>query len=59
MRLRSGRVVSKTLVSQKEIEAAETLCAMRNRKITPNHYQKFRNGENHASQQKTFNPNYR
>ena len=43
MRLRSGRIVSKTLVSQKEIEAAETLCAMRNRKITPNHYEKFRN----------------
>ena len=42
MRLRSGRLVNEALFSQKEVEAAETLC-MRNRKITPNHYEKFRN----------------
>mgnify|MGYP001166902999 FL=1 len=43
MRLRSGKVVSEIVFSQKEMEVVETLCNMKNRKITPNHYQKFRN----------------
>ena len=43
MRLRSGKVLNQVLLSEKDVEAAETLCLMRNRKITPNHYQKFRN----------------
>ena len=43
MRLRSGKVLNEVSLSKKDIEAAETLCLMRNRKITPNHYQKFRN----------------
>ena len=43
MRLRSGKVLNEVLLSKKDVEAAETLCIMRNRKITPNHYQKFRN----------------
>ena len=42
MRLRSGKVLNERVFSQKEIDVAETLCAMKNRKITPNHYQKFR-----------------
>ncbi len=42
MRLRSGRLVNEVLFSQYEHEAAETLCMMRNRKIKPNHYQKFK-----------------
>ena len=43
MRLRSGRLVNEALFSQKEKEAAETLCMMKNRKIKPNHYEKFKN----------------
>lgn len=42
MRLRSGRVVNEVLFSEKEHEAAETLCTMRNRKIIPNHYEKYK-----------------
>lgn len=42
MRLRSGRLVNEVLFSQNEYEAAETLCMMRNRKIKPNHYEKFK-----------------
>ena len=43
MRLRSGKVVNEALFSQKEQEVAEVLCAMKNRKIKPNHYEKFKN----------------
>jgi hypothetical protein len=43
MRLRSGRVVSEVSFSQSEKEAAEILCMMRNRKIKPNHYERFKN----------------
>ena len=42
MRLRSGRLVNEALFSQKEHEAAETLCMMKNRKIKPNHFEKFK-----------------
>ena len=43
MKLRSGRVVNEELFSQKEQEVAEVLCMMKNRKIKPNHYEKFKN----------------
>ena len=43
MRLRSGRLVNDTVFSHKENEAAEALCMMKNRKIKPNHYEKFKN----------------
>ena len=43
MKLRSGRLVNQGLFTQKEKEAAETLCMMKNRKIKPNHYEKFKN----------------
>ena len=42
MRLRSGKVVNEILFSKKEHEAADTLCRMRNRKIKPNHFEKFK-----------------
>jgi len=42
MRLRSGKVVNEILFSQKEHEAADTLYRMRNRKIKPNHFEKFK-----------------
>ena len=48
MRLRSGRVVNEVLFSQNEHEAAETLCMMRNRKIKPNHYEKFKTKMEHV-----------
>tara|TARA_B100000963_G_scaffold280115_1_gene248579 strand:+ start:551 stop:763 length:213 start_codon:yes stop_codon:yes gene_type:complete len=43
MKLRSGRVVNQALFSQTEKEAAEILCTMKNRKIIPNHYEKYKN----------------
>ena len=43
MRLRSGRLVNNVVFSHKENEAAEALCMMKNRKIKPNHYEKFKN----------------
>ena len=42
MRLRSGRLVNENLFSNKEYQAAETLCMMKNRKIKPNHYEKYK-----------------
>ena len=42
MRLRSGRVVNEVLFSEKEHEVAEVLCRMKNRKINPNHYEKYK-----------------
>jgi len=42
MRLRSGKLVNEVLFSQKEHEVAEILCIMRNRKIIPNHYEKYK-----------------
>ena len=42
MRLRSGRLVNENLFSNKEYQAAEILCMMKNRKIKPNHYEKYK-----------------
>ena len=42
MRLRSGRLVNEALFSHKEKEAAEALCMMKNKKIKPNHFEKFK-----------------
>jgi len=38
MRLRSGRLIDKSVFSEKEIRVAETLCMMKNMKIKTNHY---------------------
>ena len=43
MRLRSGRLVNDVVFNHKKNEAAEALCMMKNRKIKPNHYEKFKN----------------
>ena len=42
MKLRSGKLVNEAIFSQKENEAAEVLCMMKNRKIIPNHYEKYK-----------------
>lgn len=42
MRLRSGRLINKSVFSEREIKVAETLCMMKNRKINPNHYEPYK-----------------
>ena len=42
MRLRSGKLINKSVFSEKEINVAETLCMMKNRKIIPNHYEPYK-----------------
>lgn len=42
MRLRSGKLVNETLFSEKERQVAEVLCMMKNKKIKPNHFEKFK-----------------